>query len=135
VESSSKKQIITGLFLNKAYLLFPLIKFLCGLILIGLIASLFWAGQAGHAAGAVRPPWDKVIHFCFWGGCAALLRIAAWQSSQKMLIFFYLALAAIALIEELVQLYTPGRSFELADIFAGWLGITIVSFVIRMQRL
>jgi VanZ family protein len=121
--------------LSKAYLFFPLFRFLCGLILIGLIASLFWAGQAGHAAGAIRPPWDKVIHLCFWGGCAALLRIAAWQSSQTMVICFYLALAAIALIEELVQLYTPGRSFELADIFAGWLGIIIASFVIRMQRL
>lgn len=100
---------------------------LCGLILIALIASLFWAGQAGHATGAFRPPWDKLIHLLFWGGCAAMLRIAAWQSSRKLVIFFFLALGAIALIEEIVQLYTPGRSFELADIFAGWLGIMIAA--------
>lgn len=104
-------------------LLSRLLRLASAVCLVGLIGSLFWAGQAGHASGVLPPPLDKVAHVVFWGSCAVMLTIASWQSKRYLQIAFFIALGSVAVLDEFIQFYTPGRSFELADIVASLIGV------------
>ena len=63
---------------------------------------------------------DKVLHFLAYGGLALLLGI--WRGPERWMSSFAI-IAVYAVVDELLQI-PVGRSCEVADGVADWLGAT-----------
>jgi VanZ family protein len=76
-----------------------------------------------------------VIEFLLLGILTGLYSFKRWQSSLKVFFLPLLFCLLIALIDETIQLFSPGRAFELYDLLldtAGYLlGITLVIIINR----
>lgn len=88
-----------------------------GLLAAGvLMLALFVDGGGGPG---VAPPWDKVMHFGYFG----LLAAALWMGLGAHRPWQVLALVAgVGLADEWRQLYLPARQASAGDFLADLLG-------------
>lgn len=98
---------------------FPAIAILAAL---GIVAVLFVGGRQSIAVGLIPSPWDKLVH----AGVFALLACTiGWASNlrgwHKLAIAFFSALLVGAL-DELHQMYLPGREAGVDDFIADIIG-------------
>src|SRR2546421_248351 len=88
----------------------PIERFVCLAGGVGLMLAVLAAG-AHH----IPAPWDKAAHFAVFALITALL----WVGTEgEAPVVVAAAVMAFGAIDEIRQLYVPGRSAELADFFA-----------------
>ena len=101
----------------------PGIRRLVGWLLVIYWTALFIGTHMPVPSGVLRGGSDKVIHLLAYAGLACLLGLwrgpEKWRSSLAVVCLF-------AVIDELLQI-PVGRSCELADAVADWLGAAIGS--------
>lgn len=70
---------------------------------------------------------DKLAHFILYGVTALMfLRVLRWNLDRKLcMLFSFLLSSLFGLIIEILQSFTPHRSFELADILANTAGAAV----------
>ncbi len=91
------------------------VRYLCLAIAITAITQLFWLGAKPIAVNLIPPPWDKLAHFLtffsiailFWFGCGLRGRLAIALGGML-----------ISIIDEVRQLWLPGRSADWEDLAA-----------------
>jgi VanZ family protein len=88
----------------------PIERFVCLAGGVGLMLALLFAG-----AHQIPAPWDKAAHFTVFALITALLWIGTEGRAPVAVLGCVIAFGAI---DEIRQLYVPGRSAELADFFA-----------------
>jgi len=77
-----------------------------------LIALLFYLGSKPFAAGLFPPPWDKLAHFSFY----ALITVLLAQGVGPLPAWVLVALVGgVGFLDEVHQLFVPGRSADLGD--------------------
>lgn len=94
------------------------------LLVIVMLADL------GVLGGLVRwiheiPYADKVAHFGFAVGLGAVLEAALGRGGRALLVA-----APLVLLEELSQLVVPGRTFDLGDLAADFVGLAIGTWAV-----
>ena len=97
----------------------PLVRRGCIAAAIFLAVVLFIGADQADQAPHFPPPWDKVVHFLYYGSMAALLAHGAGRR------FLWLPLALVPLIgiaDEWHQFYVPGRDSSVYDWAADVLG-------------
>ncbi len=115
-------------------------RWMPALMLFGLLAWVILQADLGKPnyfiqLGASVPYGDKIGHLVLFGGLALLL-IFATRARQLVLgpVRLYLGVVltlGFALLEEGSQLLFPARSFELLDILADILGVTLAALVTK----
>jgi VanZ family protein len=74
---------------------------------------------------SVLPPWsDKVVHFGMYGVLGALLaRVGVLESwSRRRMVLTVVLISLFGVLDELHQLFIPGRDAEVGDWLADTLG-------------
>jgi VanZ family protein len=111
---------------------------------VGFLAFLFLvalAADTGRIPHVVRklcefPGGDKVGHFGLYG-VMGFLGAMAWPRPIRTgwpLARGFLPATILACVEELTQIWTPGRSAEWFDLGAGLLGIAVAAGAARLLR-
>jgi VanZ family protein len=98
-------------------------------LFIGLVVYAADVGIGKHYFDIVRsfPLGDKISHLCLMGIMSALANLAARGRRIRLgPISFGLGtviVAAVVVAEEISQIWVPGRTFDLFDLVADFLGI------------
>ena len=115
------------------------IKILLGFYVLILAFIIYLADNKGTAylLNFVRnvPYGDKIGHFLLMGGLSFLLNLALNAKTVKFWKFGYLLGSLIVLvvvtIEEFSQIFIRGRTFDLTDLAADFLGIFLFGELAR----
>jgi VanZ family protein len=99
---------------------------LCIVVAALLVASLFVS--APSTGGMIRPPWDKLAHFAFYGSIAFL--IAMGLGSGRLLLAFSLT-CLVGIADEAYQSTLPGRFAEAADLLADFAAAAAAVFTVK----
>ena len=84
------------------------------------------------AAGSLFPaPWDKVVHFIYYGTITVLTGIAF---PSLALIYIFLMPFIIGCADEIHQIYVPGRHAGFDDLTADAIGISMTLIAIPWLR-
>ncbi|HYC49287.1 MAG TPA: VanZ family protein [Burkholderiales bacterium] len=90
---------------------------------VALVAAVIYLSIAPRLDAPDVPGGDKVGHFVAYGAVMLWFMQAALSRGSRALIGLTLVALGIAL--EFVQAGIPGRSFEIADMFANSIGVAI----------
>jgi VanZ family protein len=102
------------------------LRFVCVLLFLALIANLFFHGSKPYAVGLVPHPWDKVVHALLFAILATLIRLTLPTLPSVGVLTF---IGAIALADELHQLSLPGRNADVIDWVADVAGAAVALLV------
>ena len=104
---------------------------IAGFFSILYMAGLYWlSDQPGVDAVPPFPGADKVVHCILYFGLGTLLQLAL----NKRTVVFFLGVT-YGILDEIHQLYVPGRSCDPWDMVADGAGILIGIFITeRMLR-
>jgi len=92
-----------------------------------LVYLLFFLGSKPGAGSLVQPPFDKLLHLIYYGG----LTYFGWQIIAKSnAITPSITSFTIGLVNEITQYFQPYRTFELLDIGANLVGISLIILLI-----
>lgn len=94
-----------------------------------LVASLF--ASAPSTGGLIRPPWDKLAHFAFYGSIALLL--AAGLGRTRLPLAFVLA-CLVGIADEGYQSTLPGRQAEAWDLLADFAAAALAILGMGLMR-
>jgi VanZ family protein len=105
------------------------LRVVCVLLFLALIANLFFHGSKPYAVGLVPHPWDKVVHALLFAILATLIRLTLPTLPSVGVLTF---IGAIALADELHQLRLPGRNADVIDWVADVAGAAVALLVIKL---
>jgi VanZ family protein len=107
-------------------------RWLCLLLLLTLATTMLLMGsRPGIEAVIPSPPWDKLAHLVAFGGFASLAWVVLKGNSQA----WPVAVAGlIALMDEGMQYYSPGRSADVRDLVADLTGALLAVLVLKFLR-
>jgi VanZ family protein len=100
-------------------------------VLILMLAALFILGSQPWAGSLFPAPWDKVIHFIFYGTVAVLLSLAFPSLAMPAILLIALGVGAV---DEYHQIFVPGRHAGLDDLAADFIGIATTLLIIPRLR-
>jgi VanZ family protein len=86
----------------------------CLLAALSIAGGLFYFGAKPIAVGLIASPWDKLAHFGVYSAITALL---LWGTRMRWPVATVLLVCALGSGDELYQLWLPGRSADVADLF------------------
>lgn len=95
-----------------------------------LVATLLYLGSKPEVGGLFPTPWDKLVHFLFFGGLTGLALIGQ-GGRYPLLAVLLIALFGVA--DEIGQSFNPARVASAADWSMDLLGAIFATFV--AQRL
>jgi len=99
-----------------------------------LAVNLFYHGAQPYAVGLVPRPWDKLVHLAFFGGMAGL----AWIVLGGRGVGAHLGAVGIAVgigvLDEFAQLRLPGRSVDVRDFAADFVGAALAVLLLWAVR-
>jgi len=104
---------------------------LAALATLGIVLGLLIGGAQPVAVGLFVEPWDKVAHASLFGGFAAILHLGLGLRSRWAL----LGAALLGAVDEIHQIWLPGRSAGLDDLAADILGALFVLVLVRYLRI
>ena len=111
------------------------LRLLAALCVFLLTAGLFIGGAAPVAVGLFKPPWDKLAHVLTFAVMGAGFGLASGARGWRMLAVVLGGAMAVGAIDELHQLWLPGRDAGLddfaADAAGGLLGALLLSGAYR----
>lgn len=93
-----------------------------------LIIALFVGGSQPYAGSLFIPPWDKVVHIIFYGGMLVLSKLAYPNAPLWKLI---VGVLMIGVLDEVHQMFVPGRRPGWDDLAADLAGIALATVVIQ----
>ena len=93
-----------------------------------VIIVLFVGGSQPYAGSLFTPPWDKVVHIIFYGGMLVLAKLAyphapLWKIAIGVLL--------IGALDEVHQMFVPGRKPGWDDFGADIIGVVVASVMIK----
>lgn len=97
-------------------------------LLVTIIFAIFVGGTQPVAVNLFTPPWDKLVHCLIYG---LMLGLASLTFPKTNLILLTISIIAIGSLDEIHQIYIPGRSAGLDDLTADAIGALIAYFAIR----
>jgi len=106
-------------------------------VILGLIIFAADAGIAAPVFDFVRsfPLGDKIAHFILMGTLALLANLVLSRGllarSRHSILIGTAIVAGLVLLEEITQIWIPGRTFSLSDLTADALGIACGSLTAR----
>lgn len=100
--------------INQHYL-----KLFAGCCFFLMLAGLFIGGHQPASGSLFPPPWDKVVHFIFYGALTILASIAFTKVPLPLL---GLLIVGIGGADEIHQIFVPGRHAGLDDLLADTAG-------------
>lgn len=80
-----------------------------------MLTALFIGGHQPASGSLFPPPWDKLVHFIFYG---LLTIFAAFAFPKIPLLLLGLIVIGIGAADEIHQIFVPGRSPGLDDLAA-----------------
>ena len=83
------------------------------LLAVGLPLGLFIGGAQPVAVGLVPAPWDKLAHAAVFATLAGAIGYASGLRGRRMLLLSFCSAVVVGALDELHQMYLPGRN-------AGW---------------
>lgn len=95
-----------------------------------LLAVYIWGNAQPEAAGLIPPPWDKLLHLCWYALLAGLLLLGLGRRRWP---WAFVSLLLLAGWDEWHQFFLPGRSPGIDDWLADALGVMagiVLSFAI-----
>ena len=104
------------------------VQLLAQISLTALILMIFIGGTEPVAVGLFPPPLDKIVHSLVYG-LMLLLAILSFPNTRKLILF--IAIVMVGVLDEIHQIYLPGRSAGLDDLSADILGCIIISLVLK----
>lgn len=104
------------------------IQWAARLCLAIVIIVLFVGGSQPYAGSLFTPPWDKVVHIIFYGGMLVLAKLAYPHTPLWKLAVGVLMIGAL---DEVHQMFVPGRRPGWEDFGADIIGITLATTVIK----
>lgn len=108
-----------------------LVRWTAGFSYLIFVAGLLIGGAQPLAVGLVQAPWDKLAHAASFGLLAAMVELAI---RPRAWLFFALPLATSA-VDEMHQIFLPGRYASLGDWLAAAVGVSLVWWFLRHTRL
>jgi VanZ family protein len=96
-----------------------------------MLAALFIGGHQPVSGTLFPPPWDKLVHFIFYG---ALTIFAAFTFPKIPLPLLGLIVIGIGGADEIHQIFVPGRSPGLDDLAADITGCLPALYIILWLR-
>ena len=109
------------------------LRILAGCGFFTMLALLFIGGHQPASGHLFTPPWDKVVHFCFFATLTLLGAIAFFRLPLPLLGIMVITLGGA---DEIHQLFVPGRHAGLDDLAADVTGCVLallVAFWLRRQ--
>ena len=97
----------------------PALRWLCGFTAVMMVVQVWLITPPGYAPKLEELMWDKTVHFCYFGTMAFLAWVAAGKRGP---LWIWLAASAIGAVDEILQVYTPGRDSDVHDWYADTLG-------------
>jgi len=104
------------------------VQLLAQISLTALILMIFIGGTEPVAVGLFPPPLDKIVHSLVYG-LMLLLAILSFPNTRKLILF--IAIVMVGMLDEIHQIYLPGRSAGLDDLSADILGCIIISLILK----
>ena len=99
------------------------------LLLATLVTLLLALGSTPLLVDAApNPPWDKLAHAAVFGGFGGLAWVATGARTVRLP---FAIVAVVALADETLQYYAPGRTADLRDIVADLSGALVALMVLR----
>ena len=109
-------------------LVINLIRLAAFTLLFTIFFAIFVGGTQPAAVNLFTPPWDKVVHCLVYGIMLGLVSVAFPKTNLKLLA---ISIIAVGSLDEIHQIYIPGRSAGLDDLAADVIGVLIIFFTIR----
>jgi len=104
------------------------IRAACLLAFAAFLVQLFVLDEPRIVERLVNLTWDKALHALAFGGMAALL----WTSlGCDAPVLTWLVITATGAVDELHQVFVPGRSADVLDVLADAVGAAIFVFVLH----
>jgi len=107
--------------------------------LIVMILIIIESSVSSDNIGSSFDSSDKISHFLVYGILGWLLIRAVFKQKNTFLQqnYFWIILsvvAAFAISDEIHQLYTPGRSFEVSDWIADMSGAALFMYIYKIRN-
>ncbi|RPH59294.1 MAG: hypothetical protein EHM83_16000 [Burkholderiales bacterium] len=101
---------------------------------VALVANLFYHGAQPYAVGLIPSPWDKPVHLAFFGGMAGLAWIVLGGRGAGAHLGAIGIAVGIGLLDEVAQLRLPGRSVDVTDFAADFVGAALAVLLLLAMR-
>jgi VanZ family protein len=98
------------------------------------VALLFYLGSKPLGGGLFSHPVDKIVHFVFYGGLAALVWVALGARTRAADFTAVIVAVLIGTADETVQRMIPTRQASLADLIFDMLGAFAAVWVLCWLR-
>ena len=95
------------------------LRLLAILFLALMLLGIFIGGRQPGAGSLFPEPWDKLIHLACYGTLTIITAIAFPKLPLPILLVIIVSIAAS---DEITQIYIPGRSADIEDYAANFLG-------------
>lgn len=105
-----------------------LLAFIC---LVVFLSALFIGGHQPESGKLFSSPWDKLVHFLFYGTLTVFAGIAFPKIKLPLLI---LLIAIIGSTDEIHQMFVPGRQPSFDDLLADITGCLPALFLVLWAR-
>jgi VanZ family protein len=89
------------------------------------VTALLLGGAHPIAVGLIAAPMDKVAHAATYAVLALLVGLASGYHGAKLLLTGFFAAIGIGIVDELLQLLSPGRHADLEDLLADGVGAVL----------
>jgi VanZ family protein len=92
---------------------------------VGMPIGLFVGGAQPVAVGLFPWPWGKLVHGLTFGVLAVAMAYASGLGGWRMVLFGFVGSVLVGALDELHQLYLPGRHGQLSDVGFDALGAAL----------
>jgi VanZ family protein len=100
----------------------------CLVAFMAMLVQIFVLSEPRFVLDVRQLAWDKMLHASAFGALALLL----WTSvGYRAPWLNWLAIAIIGALDELHQIYVPGRSADVLDVAADAIGAAIVTYAMH----
>ena len=106
----------------------PWIRAACLAAVAAFLVQLFVLDEPAMVERIVNMTWDKLMHALAFGGVAALLWTGLGCDAP---VLTWITVAATGAVDELHQVFIPGRSADALDALADAAGAALVVFVLH----
>lgn len=122
-----------------AQLVYPVVfptrrlRLLALLLSTTLVFMLFYFGSKPLSSGLLTHPWDKAVHYLFFGGLTGMFWVL-WGGTRRADLMALVMTLGVGIADEWTQAYNPARSSSLADLSFDLLGALTAVLVLNQLR-